>query len=406
MSEWPTARLDDCAKIVSGATPSTSKSAYWNGDIYWATPMDLSELEGAYISATPRMITRAGLESCAATVLPPESVLFSSRAPIGHVAINTVPMATNQGFKSFVPSRDRLHAKFLYHWLRTNRPYLEGLGNGATFKEVSKAVVSRIEIPLPPLAEQRRIAEILDKADALKAKRRAALAQLDTLTQSIFLDMFGDPATNSKGWPVVSLPDVIYFQEGPGVRNWQFQNQGIKLINVKNIVDGMLVPENTNRYLSSEDVKKRYEHFLLDAGDLVVASSGVTWGKIAEVQHEHLPLCLNTSMIRLRPLTDRIRPRFIRTFVESSAFRNQITRLITGSAQPNFGPAHLKQVILALPPLHLQLEYDRRISAAETLRLAQRAALAELVLLFASLQHRAFRGELSTSVVKSFEAAQ
>jgi len=208
MSGWPTVRLEECTEIVSGATPSTSESAYWDGDICWATPKDLSELDSAYISDTPRKITRSGLQSCAATVLPPESVLFSSRAPIGHVAINTVPMATNQGFKSFVPKRERVHAKFLYHWLRRNRPYLESLGNGATFKEVSKAVVAQIEIALPPLPEQRRIAEILDKADALRAKRRASLAQLETLTQSIFLDMFGDPATNPKGWPVKRIDDI------------------------------------------------------------------------------------------------------------------------------------------------------------------------------------------------------
>src|SRR5206468_2529119 len=111
---------------------------------------------------------------------------------IGHVAVNTVPMATNQGFKSFIPKPGRVHAKFLYWWLRSHRAYLEGLGNGATFKEVSKEVVARIEIKLPPLAEQRRIAEVLDRAEELRAKRRAALAQLDNLTQSIFLDLFGD----------------------------------------------------------------------------------------------------------------------------------------------------------------------------------------------------------------------
>src|SRR5713101_3447455 len=102
-SGWTTTRLDECAEIVSGATPSTSVEAYWNGHVYWATPKDLSGLEGAYISATRRKLSRAGLDNCGATILPPHSVLFSSRAPIGHVAVNTAPMATNQGFKSFVP---------------------------------------------------------------------------------------------------------------------------------------------------------------------------------------------------------------------------------------------------------------------------------------------------------------
>ena len=154
MTDWRRVRLDECCTIVGGATPSTSVTAYWNGDICWATPRDLSDLEGAVITDTPRKLTKEGLASCAADVLPAGAVLFSSRAPIGHVAINTVPMATNQGFKSFIPKHDLLHAKFLCHWLRRNRSYLESLGNGATFKEVSKAVVSRIEISLPPLPER------------------------------------------------------------------------------------------------------------------------------------------------------------------------------------------------------------------------------------------------------------
>jgi restriction endonuclease S subunit len=277
--------------------------------------------------------------------------------------------------------------KYLYHYLRQLR--LPEGGYDRHFK-----YLKRNTIALPPLPEQRRIAAILDKADELRAKRRAALKKLDELTHSIFLDMFGDPATNPKGWPMVHFASVVYFQEGPGVRNWQFRKEGIKLINVKNIVDGKLVIENTDRYLSPDEVKQKYQHFLLDAGDLVVASSGVTWGKIAEVYPEHLPLCLNTSMIRLRPQGKNIEKTFIRAFVESQAFRNQIVQLITGSAQPNFGPAHLKQVRIPLPPIETQRNYTKRVAAIQELRDAQHASAIKLDILFASLQQRAFRGEL------------
>lgn len=271
---------------------------------------------------------------------------------------------------------------------------IKSKSHGAIMAGFNTSLLKQLRIPLPPLTEQRRIAEILDRAEVLRAKCRTALAQLDTLTQAIFLDLFGDPVTNPKGWPLVPLTSVIYFQEGPGVRNWQFRKEGIKLINVGNIVDGRLVPENTNRYLDPLEVEQRYKHFLLDVGDFVVASSGVTWGKIAEVEKSHLPLCLNTSMIRFRPLGSGMEKRFIRAFVESSAFRRQILRLITGSAQPNFGPAHLKQVQIHLPPQSLQREFSRRIAIVEKLKAAHRASLLEMDALFTSLQHRAFRGEL------------
>lgn len=163
--------LGECCEIVSGATPKTGVADFWDGDIEWATPAGLSKLPGPFIDHTSRKITAAGLASCAAAILPAGSVLLSSRAPIGHVAINTRPMATNQGFKSLIPKTGILDAKYLYHWLRSHKEYLKSLGNGATFKELSKAVVARVEIPVPPLDEQRRIAAILDQADALRAKR-------------------------------------------------------------------------------------------------------------------------------------------------------------------------------------------------------------------------------------------
>ena len=160
-ADWIDTTLGDIAEIVSGATPKTAVDEYWNGAVHWATPKDLSKLDGAFIESTLRTISVAGLKSCAATVLPAHSVMLSSRAPIGLVAINTVPMATNQGFKSLIPDRTRVGSKFLYWWLRCHRPQLEAIGNGATFKEISKRIVAAVRIDLPPIVEQRRIASML-----------------------------------------------------------------------------------------------------------------------------------------------------------------------------------------------------------------------------------------------------
>ena len=150
---WSMVAIKDLAVVISGATPKSNVAEYWGYDVRWATPTDLSRNEGAYLSETARRITFTGLSSCSAQVLPPNSVLMSSRAPIGLVAINTKPMATNQGFKSLIPDRTKVFEGYLYHWLAANTAYLQSLGNGATFKEVSKAVVERIEVPLPPLDE-------------------------------------------------------------------------------------------------------------------------------------------------------------------------------------------------------------------------------------------------------------
>lgn len=224
---WPIVALGEVAEIVSGATPKTSTAEYWDGEIAWATPKDLSGLNGKYLIETPRNLTEAGLKSCAAKLLPERSVLFSSRAPIGHVAINTKPMATNQGFKSMIPG-PKLSADFLYWWLRANRSAIERLGSGATFKEVSKAVVSRIEIPLPPLDEQKRIAAILDKADALRRAQRKAADLLNRLAVSRFRALFGDPSSNAQRYPLRAFGEVFRDEtsKSPKVQRGDYKASG------------------------------------------------------------------------------------------------------------------------------------------------------------------------------------
>jgi len=196
--KWPKVKLGDVCEIVSGATPKTGVQEYWNGDICWATPTDLSALKEKYIASTERKITELGLSNCAAKILPANSVLFTSRAPIGLVAINAVPMATNQGFKSFVPLASKLDKGYLYWWLLVNRSYINAMGVGATFKEVSKSIVERIEIPLPSIAEQKLITAILDKAADISAKRTKAIAKLDEIAQSTFSEIFQQDLSNSK----------------------------------------------------------------------------------------------------------------------------------------------------------------------------------------------------------------
>ena len=182
---WPVLRMEEVAEIVSGATPRTGIREFWDGDVDWVTPKELSALSGIYIRGTERRITQAGLRSCAATMLPKGAVLFSSRAPIGHTAICGAPMATNQGFKSFIPTEDQLDAYFLLQWLRLRRLYLEALGSGATFKELSKAVVARIPIAVPPLEYQMIFAERLRANESLRLECQAFANALETLLASL-----------------------------------------------------------------------------------------------------------------------------------------------------------------------------------------------------------------------------
>lgn len=219
---WKRVPLGQCCKVVSGATPRRDEPSFWAGDgpgIDWVTPKDLSNLESPWIDGTPERITEAGYKGCSTTLLPAGSVLLSSRAPIGLLAVTRAEMCTNQGFKSLVPNAD-IDPLYVYYCLKRDVAKLQAMGRGATFKEVSKPIVESFEIPVPfangkpDLAEQRRIAAILDKADALRRKAQQALDLTDDLIRSTFLDMFGDPVTNPKGWPTTPLGKCGDFQSG------------------------------------------------------------------------------------------------------------------------------------------------------------------------------------------------
>jgi type I restriction enzyme S subunit len=395
MSTFPRVRLDDCCKIVGGATPSTAIDAYWDGEICWATPKDLSDLEGAFIGDTPRKLTRLGLDACAAMILPPNSVLFSSRAPIGHVALNAVPMATNQGFKSFVPNPDLIHAPFLYWWLRANRSYLESLGNGATFKEVSKAIVSRIEIPLPLLAEQKRIAAVLDQAESLRAKRRVTLAKLDTLTQAIFLDLFGDPATNLKEWGVLRLRDALSIPLRNGLSPSHSGKISAKVLTLSAITGNGFNPEawKTSTFQSRPHLNQSVDEndFLICRGNGNVRLVGKGCFPTRRMADVTFP----DTMIAARIAPQRIERAFLEQVWNSDVVRRQIESLArTTNGTFKVNQTMLENVTFCAPPIHLQRTFSDRVAAVEKLKTAHRSSLAEMDALFASLQHRAFRGEL------------
>ncbi len=197
------AKLGDVCTIVSGTTPKSNCPEYWNGDINWVTPVELND-DSDIIYESQRKITEQAVQDSSLKPFPAGTVLLSSRAPIGKVAIAGVEMYCNQGFKNLICS-NQIFNRYLYHFLKNSTEYLNSLGRGATFKEISKSIVENIEIPLPPLDEQRRIAAVLDKVSDLIATRREQLDKLDELVKARFVEMFGDPLCNTKNWSCLEL---------------------------------------------------------------------------------------------------------------------------------------------------------------------------------------------------------
>lgn len=174
-------QIKDVATIVNGSTPSTKKPEYWDGDIPWITPKDLSSNHMRFVSRGERNITDEGYKSCSTTLLPKDTVLLTSRAPIGYLAIASCPMCTNQGFKSLICNQDKILPLYIYYWLSTRVNYLKGISTGATFKELSKSTLENVEIELPTISEQQHIVGVIGSVDDLIENKQAALSLLDNI---------------------------------------------------------------------------------------------------------------------------------------------------------------------------------------------------------------------------------
>lgn len=184
-------------------------------------------------------------------------------------------------------------------------------------------------------------------------------------------------------WKRVFIPEVLFFQEGPGVRNTQYKKSGVKLLNVANLQDGKIDLSTSARYISEEEAYSRYKHFLVQEGDLIIASSGIKVEyfdkKMGFVKKEHLPLCMNTSTIRFRTLDEeQLLLNYFMYYLKTNNFKKKLGKMITGSAQLNFGPSHLKKMTLPLPPLETQKQIAKTLDAASELLSMRKQQLAEL----------------------------
>lgn len=190
MSELKKYKLGDVAQVIGGGTPSTTKEEYWNGEIGWLTPRDLTGYSYKYISKGERNITEEGLKNSSARLIPEGTVLMTSRAPIGYLAIAGKELCTNQGFKSFIVDEDKINNEYLYYLLKSNIDRIKSLGTGSTFAEVSASILKSFEIEIPDLPTQKEIASILSSLDEKIELNLQMNQTLEAMAQAIFKEWF------------------------------------------------------------------------------------------------------------------------------------------------------------------------------------------------------------------------
>lgn len=292
--EWDVMMIQDVAEVVSGATPKTKVPEYWDGNIAWITPKDLSNHTERYIYRGDRMITDKGLKNSSAKLLPKGSVLFSSRAPIGYTAIAAQELCTNQGFKSMICKQELLDNNFMFYMMNCKKNEIENIAGGSTFKEVSGKTVKEFKIPIPPLDEQRVIAKVLSDLDEKIETNNKMNKKLEEMAKAIFKQWFvdfefpnedGKPYKSSggemvgselgtipKGWEVDSLSNLVkevITGKTPSTKKSENYGDKYPFVTIPDMHNKVFVTR-TERYLS-EDGHKLQEKKLIPKNSIMVS---------------------------------------------------------------------------------------------------------------------------------------
>jgi len=394
VSGWPTAALATLGEIVTGATPRTAEAAFFGGPIPFVTPSDLDAQEP--VSMASRTLSELG--AAEVRPVPSGAVMVCCIGSLGKVGIAGTRVATNQQINSVVFNSEKIDPRYGFYACKRIGPDLEKHSSSTTVAIINKSAFGRIEIPLPPLPEQRRIAAILDEADALRAKRRAALAQLDEMAQANFVEMFGDLRHNSKNWPLRPISSIVLeFAGGKSIEaDTDNRIAAYRVLKVSAVTSGIFKPAESKPLPSTYLPPSTH---LVRPHDLLFSRANTTElvGAVAYVEATPPNLALPDKLWKFVWHEPRVAdPLFVWALFQDQAVREEIGRRATGTSgsMKNISQSKLLSMPIATPPLEMQQAFSTKLRHIWSLKRCQRDALASAESLFTSLQHRAFRGEL------------
>lgn len=391
--DWEIKKLGEVCVILNGGTPKTNIPEYWDGDIHWITPADLGKLERPTVDDTPRKITALGLEKSSAKLFPENSVILSTRAPIGHLAINKVPMSTNQGCRGIVPG-ESINSWFLFYFLKMNVELLDSLGTGATFKELSTKALSEVEIPLPPISEQHRIVAILDEAFAAIARAKANAEQNLKNAKELF-ESYLQGVFEAKGdrWDLKKLSEITEVKDGTH-DSPKYVKQGIPFVTQKNIKPEGLSFSDT-KYISEDDHNKFYKRSNVSKGDILISMIGANRGMAAIVDDKRIFSIKNVGLIKS---SENINMNYLLYYLKSSFAMGYVSYMSNGGAQEFVGLTALRNFPVPLPSIKVQQSIVRQLDALRTetqkLKAIYQKKIEDLEELKKSILQKAFAGEL------------
>lgn len=377
-------RLGDICEIVSGSTPKTGVSEYWDGDKKWITPAEITD-ESYIITDSVRKLTELGVTKTGLSSFPKGTVILSSRAPIGKVAIAGCEMYCNQGFKNLICSQ-KIYNRYLYWFLKGNTEYLNSLGRGATFKEISKQIVASIEINVPDMEQQMQAAENLERVSSIIRLRKQELQKLDDLVKARFAELFGDMILNPNSWEKVDLGTVCDVRDGTHDSPKYFA-EGIPLVTSRNLSSGRIDFTDCN-LICEADYNKINERSKVDLGDILMPMIGTVGNPIiVDIDAEFA--IKNVALIKFSE-NSKVVNVFVKALLESDYFDRAVLDKVRGGTQKFISLGDIRRLKVCLPPLEVQKQFAAFVTQADKSKAVIQKALNEAQLLFDGLMQKYF----------------
>ena len=391
--------LKDLCIMKSGGTPSRKNPSFYEGEIPWAKISDLEFSPDGYIHDTKEHITQEALASINNRFFDAGTLFLAMYGSVGKTGISKIPMTTNQAILGIsIKEKDLLDINYLKYWFKTIKQRLLNRAVGAALPNISLTIVKELKIPLPPLDQQKKMAAILDAADAYRQKTKALIEKYDELTQSLFLDMFGDPVTNPKGWDVNFLKKIttkIGSGATPRGGKQAYKKEGVSLIRSMNVYDNRF--KYKNLAFIDEDQAAKLKNVIVEKGDVLFNITGASICRSSVVPDDVLPARVNQHVSILRPITSIITSKFLSRFLISENVKTKLLGVGSGggAVMEAITKEQLQNIEVIIPPLELQHEFTSRVKSIEAQKTQAQASLAQAEDLFNSLLQRAFKGELT-----------
>lgn len=387
-------RLADLCTVVRGSSPRPKGDPrYFGGPIPWISIADVTAAEGKYLERTKEGVTAAGAGK--SRLLAAGTLIVSNSATICVPKILRCDGCIHDGFVALLDLHPGVDIDYLYHYFNAVRDEVRAKNKqGVTQVNLNTDIFKNFEVPLPPLPEQRRIAAILDHADALRAKRRTVIAKLDSLTQSMFLDMFGGP--DSARWPKAPLSELASsIRTGPfgsQLLHSEFVESGVAVLGIDNVVQNSFTWAKP-RFITERKFQSLKRYAVSPADVLITIMA--TCGRCAIVP-DNIGRAINTKHICCISLDQaKCLPAYLHAcFLRHPDILRQLGVRERGAVMPGLNMQLIKELLIPLPPRTTQSRWKAEVEKITALSAEQSDSMAQLDSMFASLQYRAFRGEL------------